>query len=314
AYAQQQAAYQQQAEHAAYQQYYAQAQYAQQQQQQQPQPNALGSMASKLQERAEKQKQKLEKAMRKESKGGNREIAGADATVGQSARRRFIKKTYTHLFFAIVTFALLLFVFRTVEPFPTLLQPFVDFALGGRWNWGVVLAAYVGVSFICDRWASNAKSRKMQYLGLGFYVLAEAVIFVPLLAVVAWKTQDIVARGGGEPNIVRDAAFMTLGTFAFLTLSVLVSKKDFSFLRSGLFAASGAAMTLIVLSLMFGFNLGLVFSVGMVVLASGYILMQTSQILAHYDPESHVAASLALFSSIALMFWYMIRIVMRAKD
>ena len=71
---------------------------------------------------------------------------------------------------------------------------------------------------------------------------------------------------------------------------------------------------LIVLSLAFGFNLGLVFSVAMVVLAAGYILYQTSQVLAHYDPAQYVAASLALFSSVALMFWYIIRIFMRARD
>jgi hypothetical protein len=39
--------------------------------------------------------------------------------------------------------------------------------------------------------------------------------------------------GGHEPNIIRDAAFTTLGSFVALT-SVLVCKKDFSFMRSGL--------------------------------------------------------------------------------
>jgi FtsH-binding integral membrane protein len=78
--------------------------------------------------------------------------------------------------------------------------------------------------------------------------------------------------------------------------------------------ASGAALMLIVLSLAFGFNLGLAFSIGMVLLAAGYILYQTSQVLAHYDTQQHVAASLALFSSVALMFWYVIRIFMRMRS
>jgi len=95
---------------------------------------------------------------------------------------------------------------------------------------------------------------------------------------------------------------------------VFVSNKDFSFLRSGLAMASGAALSLIVLSLTFGFNLGMVFSVAMVLLAAGYVLYQTSQVLAHYDPRQHVAAALALFSSLALMFWYVIRIFLRARD
>jgi FtsH-binding integral membrane protein len=154
----------------------------------------------------------------------------------------------------------------------------------------------------------------MQYLGLGLYVIAEALIFVPLLFLVAVKTQVILARGGHDPNIIRDSAYVTLGIFGALTASVFITKKDFSFMRSGLAMASGAALMLIVLSLTFGFNLGLVFSIGMVLLAAGYILFQTSQVLAHYDTQNHVAAALALFSSVALMFWYVIRIFMRMRD
>ena len=47
----------------------------------------------------------------------------------------------------------------------------------------------------------------------------------------------------------------------------------------------------------------------MVVLASGYILYDTSNILHHYRTNQHVAAALALFASVALLFWYVIRIL-----
>ena len=239
----------------------------------------------------------------------------ANATSGVSERLRFIRLTYLHLLLAILAFAGLEYLLMT-QPFlvEKVSVPFVRFALGGRWNWGVVLAVFMAVSWVADQWASHAKSKAMQYAGLGFYVIAEAVIFVPLLAIVAFKTQVILARGGSDPNIIRDSAYVTLAIFGALTASVFISKKDFSFMRSGLMMASGAAMMLIVLSLVFGFNLGLVFSIGMVLLAAGYILFQTSQVLAHYDPRNHVAASLALFSSVALMFWYVIRIFMRARE
>jgi FtsH-binding integral membrane protein len=192
--------------------------------------------------------------------------------------------------------------------------PFAKFALSGRFNWGIVLLAFMAVSWVADYWANNARSRAMEYAGLGLYVLAEALIFAPLLVVVQYKTAAIIARGGGDPNILRDSALVTLGIFGALTASVFLSRKDFSFLRSGLVTASGAALMLIFLSLAFGFNLGLVFSVAMVVLAAGYILYQTSRILAHCDPERYVAASLELFSSVALMFWYVIRIFMRMRE
>lgn len=247
--------------------------------------------------------------------GGMRPIAHADATVGVSERVRFIRLTYLHLLGAVLVFAGLLHQLMTNEFLVrTVSIKLTSFALGGRWNWAIVLAAFMAISWVADYWASHTTSRAMQYVGLAVYVVAEALIFVPLLVIVIVKSQAIIARGGGDPNILRDAAITTLAIFAALTASVFVTKKDFSFLRSGLMMASTAALVLVGMSLAFGFNLGLVFSVGMVVLAAGYILYQTSQVLAHYDPRQYVAASLALFSSLALMFWYVIRIFMRARS
>ena len=255
----------------------------------------------------------VQQMQQQETRG--RPIPHANATKGVSNRTRFIRLTYLHLLGAILAFAGLLWLLTNNAFLASRVSaPLVKFALGGRWNWGVVLAVFMVVSWVADYWASHATSKTTQYLGLAFYVVAEALIFVPLLAVVAWKTQAIVAKGGGDPNIIRDSAYVTLGIFAALTASVFITKKDFSFLRSGLFMATGAALMLVVLSLTFGFNLGLAFSVGMVLLAAGYILYQTSQVLAHYDPNQHVAASLALFSSVALMFWYVIRIFMRMRE
>jgi FtsH-binding integral membrane protein len=213
-------------------------------------------------------------------------------------------------------FAGLLWCLFNVKPLvENVSAPFVKFAiLGGRWNWGIVLLIFMVVSWAADYFASHATSKPLQYVGLAVYTVAEAIIFVPLLAIVQWKSAAIIAKGGGDPNIIRDSAITTLAIFAALTASVYVTKKDFSFLRSGLMMAGAAATVLVFLSLGFGFNLGIVFSVAMVLLASGYVLYQTSQVFAHYHTESYVAAALALFSSVALMFWYVIRIFMRMRQ
>jgi FtsH-binding integral membrane protein len=239
----------------------------------------------------------------------------ANATVNQSDRLRFIRLTYLHLFGAILVFAGLLWALFNVKFLVMKVSiPFVTFALGGRWNWAVVLVAFMVVSWVADYWASHTTSKAMQYVGLAVYTVAEALIFVPLLAIVQWKTAEIIAKGGGNPNILRDSAITTLAIFAALTASVYITKKDFSFLRSGLMMAGAASVVVVFLALGFGFNLGIVFSVAMVLLASGYVLYQTSQVFAHYHTESYVAAALALFSSIALMFWYVIRIFMRMRQ
>ena len=241
--------------------------------------------------------------------------ASANATVGVSDRVRFIRLTYLHLFVAMAVFAgLLAMMFKVPFLYLRVSQPLTTFALGGRWNWGIVLAAFMVVSWVADYWATHTTSRAMQYAGLAIYVVAEALIFVPLLMIVEWVTRDTIAHGGGNPNILRDSAITTLALFGAITASVILSKKDFSWMRSGLAMCSAAAMTLVVLSILFGFNLGIVFSIAMVMLAGGYILYQTSQILAHYDTQQYVAASLALFSSVALMFWYVIRIFLRMRS
>lgn len=249
---------------------------------------------------------------------GERKIAGADATVGVSDRVSFIKKTYVHLLGAILLFAGLLWCFFKIPFLYTKFSwPLTEWAvLGPRWHWAVVLAAFVGASAMATYFAKHTQSRAVQYLGLGLYVLAESIIFVPLLMIVEAVTANIIAKGGSDPNIIRDAAFSTVGIFAALSAVVFFMKKDFSFLAGALAIGSAAAMMLVILSLLFGFNLGIVFSIAMVVLAAGYILFQTSQVLAHWETTSHVAAALELFSSIALMFWYIIRIFlsMRGDD
>jgi FtsH-binding integral membrane protein len=81
-------------------------------------------------------------------------------------------------------------------------------------------------------------------------------------------------------------------------------------LRTGLSIAGFVALGLILCSAIFGFQLGVIFIGAMIALASGYILYETSNVLHHYRIGQHVAASLALFASVALMFWYMVQLLL----
>lgn len=73
------------------------------------------------------------------------------------------------------------------------------------------------------------------------------------------------------------------------------------------------AMGIIVVSIIFGFNLGTIFAGAMAIFASASILYNTSNIIRHYRTDQHVAASLSLFSSVALLFWYILRIFMNRR-
>ncbi len=251
-----------------------------------------------------------------QQQGSKRGVAGADATVGVSARKRFIQLTYLHLFGAILLFAGVEYLLQTnAFLIKNVNDPLTTFALlGPRWHWGVVLAAFAGLSFFAHYLAEHTTSKPLHYVGLVLYTIGEALIFVPLLAIVLWVSHDMVKEGKGDPNIIRDAAYVTLGVFGALTASVFLTKKDFSFLGGALAIGFAAAGLLIILSLVFGFNLGIVFAIAMVVLCAGQILFKTSQVMKHDDVDNYVGASLDLFASIALLFWYLLQIIMEMRS
>ena len=227
------------------------------------------------------------------------------AEAPEAARLEFIRKTYAHLGGAVLAFAALealLFKSGVADDLTMTL-------LGSRGSWMIVLVAFMAVGWIADYWARHTRSVPLQYAGLLLYVLAEVIIFCPLLFIAEAYDAQLLTQGS-ESHIIRDAGFITAIIFGGLTAAVFITKKDFSFMRGALVVLSFAALGLIVMSLIFGFSLGLVFSVAMVVLAAGYILYYTSNVLHHYPVGSHVAAALALFSAVALMFWYVIRILL----
>jgi len=158
----------------------------------------------------------------------------------------------------------------------------------------------LGVSWLASRAAHTATSKVTQYAALAGFVVAEALIFVPLLVMA-----DRVA-----PGAITSAAVVTFFGFTALTLLVFITRKDFSFMRGILFWGGIVALVLIVAGAIFGFNLGLFFSVGMVALAGGSILYDTSNVLHHYPEDRYVGAALELFASVALMLWYVLRIFM----
>ena len=154
-----------------------------------------------------------------------------------------------------------------------------------------------------ERLSTKNQNPTTQYLALILFVVAEAFIFIPLIFIAMMVAED------GAFSILNQAAVLTLSLFTGLSAVVFLTKKDFSFLRSALTIGFFIAIGLIVAGVLFGFNLGLWFSVGMIVLASGSILYQTSNMIYKYQSHQHVAASLGLFASLMLLFWYILSIL-----
>ena len=226
----------------------------------------------------------------------------------EEARRTFIRKTYTHLAAAIYAFAALEWLFISMGLDVT----FARMIGQSQMMWLVVIGAFMAVSWIANSWANSSTSIGMQYAGLFLYVLAESVIFLPLMGLA--KSMFISVDGVGQVNVVAAAGVTTLLMFGGLTAIAFVSKKDFSFLGGFLGISMLGAFALIVVSALFGFHLGVWFSALMVIAACGYILFYTSQIMQHYRTDQYVAAALALFASVALLFWYVLQIFMSSRD
>ena len=220
------------------------------------------------------------------------------ATLDTESRAVFLNRVYVHLFGAVLGFTLIEVLFFKSG----LALPMARAMLGTSWL--LVLGGFMIVGWIATHVAHRTTSLPAQYAALSAYVLAEAVIFLPMLVVA-----QIATRGG----VIESAAFVTLLAFGGLTAVVFLTQADFSFIGSFLKYAFVVALVLTVAASVFGLSLGTFFSVGMVVLAGGAILYDTSNVLRRYPEDRYVGAALELFASVALMFWYVLRLFAAAE-
>ncbi len=215
-------------------------------------------------------------------------------------RAQFIRKTYAHLAGAIAAFAVLEWLFLQITPIKNLAITM----MGSGAGWLIVLGAFMVVSMVANKWALSNTSIKKQYAGLALYVVAEALIFLPMIymATEFFPGQKLIAKAG----------FMTGALVAGITVVAFTTKKDFSFLGGFLKVGGFIILGLIGLSFIPGVNLdlGMWFSGAMVLFASVSVLYSTSNIIHQYNTNQYVAASLGLFASVALLFWYILRILM----
>lgn len=223
------------------------------------------------------------------------------AMSSEEQKASFYRKTYLH-----VALAVLAFVFVEASLIAFIPDEWILAMFSGKFVWLLIIGGMWLGSFLASKWTMS-QSRAVQYAGLAFYVLLEAIIFLPMIFIAL-----SFAEAGME--MLFQAGLITLMLFIGLSGVALTSKRDFSFLRSIIIIGGAISIGLIIAGAIFGFDLGLWFSVGMVFLAGAAILYETNQLKNIYTPNQYVGASLQLFSSIMLMFWYVLRILMSRKD
>jgi FtsH-binding integral membrane protein len=202
---------------------------------------------------------------------------------------------------------------------------FSKWALTGSWNWLAVIGLFMVAGWLANRLAMSETSRGVQYLGLGLEVGAWSLLLQPILWILMLKfgnpDQMFTSADGVTPmlsgaaaSILFQAVVITLSIFIGLTLTVFLTKKDFSFMRGALAIGTFAALGTIIASIIFGFHLGAIFSGLLILLMAGYILYQTSAIMRDFPPTAYVAAALMLFSTVATLFWYVLRLLMSLRS
>jgi len=208
-------------------------------------------------------------------------------------RSDFIWKCYAHVVGGILAFAAIETYFFQSGIAERIAAPMLN-------NWLLVLGAFILASWGATHVAHRVESRNAQYAAFAAFIFVEALIFAPMLYIASLKS----------PDIIDSAAGVTILGCVGLIATAMITRKDFSFLRGMLTWLFFLAMAAIVGSLIFGFHLGTWFSVAMIGFAGAAVLYDTSNIMHHYPQDRYVAASMALFASIALMFWYILRLFM----
>lgn len=223
-----------------------------------------------------------------------------------SERVKFIRRTYAHLAGAVVAFVAASGLLISTGIAETIIR---DVFMANRLAWLMMMVVFIGGTMAAQYMAQSRSSIGMQYAGLALYVGLYTILFVPILTIASDPKFGI-----GDPQLPIQAGIVTLAAFGALTVAVFVSGKDFSFLGPILAIASFAALGVIIAAVLFGFSLGLVFCGLMVALFCGYIVYDTSNVMHRYGTNEHVAASMALFGSFAMLFYYILRIFMIARN
>ncbi|WP_299119857.1 Bax inhibitor-1 family protein [uncultured Tenacibaculum sp.] len=219
------------------------------------------------------------------------------AQVSEAERVAFYKKTYAHVGGGILLFIVFEYLFLQSASI-------VEFTLSMTqgYKWLLLLGGFMLITSYAESTALKTSDKNLQYLAYSIYIFAQAFIFIPLIYIAITYTNSL--------DLIKQAGIVTLGLFTGISSIVFITKKDFSFIRAGLTVGFFIAIGLIIAGALFGFNLGLWFSVGMCVLAAGSILYQTSNLVHKFSTDDYIPAALGLFASLMLLFWYVLQIFM----
>ena len=223
------------------------------------------------------------------------------AVLDDDTRGDFVVRVYQHLMAAVFVFVGIEALFLNTP----VAESIYEFVAGSGPTWLLILGGFMLGQWMVANAAADLLNPQKQYAALFGSAFLYAVLFAPMLHYV------FRSPGNDGTTTVAAAALITAIAFGGLTVIGFVTRKDLSFLRPIVMYGFVVALALIVAALLFGFGLGVWFSLAMVALSGVAILYQTQTIIRKYPSQAHVAAALGLFSSVMTMFWYVLSLLSR---
>lgn len=209
-----------------------------------------------------------------------------------SDRSQFIWKVYAHVVGALLAFV-------AVEAY-IISSGVIDGLIAAMYASPMItFLLFIGTGMGAQYVAHRSPSEALQYAALAVYVVALAIIAAPAIYYAATF----------QPGVIDSAAGVTVLGSVGLIATAMITRKDFSFLRGIVTWGFMLAFVAIAASILFGFQMGDWFSLAMIGILGASVLFKTSEIMRTYPMDRHVAASLDLFASIAIMFLYILRLM-----
>jgi len=170
-------------------------------------------------------------------------------------------------------------------------------------SWLLILGGFMVVSWLSNSLTHRASSPGAEWGGYMLLVAANALIFAPMLVIAELQVPGTVGQAG------------QYAVAGFIVLSIIAhrSSRDFTWLGATLRWFGVLALVAIVLAVLTGASLGTWFSLAMIGFAGAAILYETQVILREIPPGRETMAAMALFSSLALLFWYVLRLFMERR-
>ncbi len=214
-------------------------------------------------------------------------VAYAPANV----RAEFIRKVYNLFFVSILV---------TVGVGAFCAQPTVAPAMLGMLPALLIGGFLIGIIMAFARWTTG-----LNVLLFYLYSAIQGAILGPVLTLL----------NQAAPGVPTQAAVLTAVVFGGLSLYAIQSGKDFSFLGGLLFAGIiGLVVAGIVMWFVHSSLLHTLYAFLGVLIFSGYILYDTSQIMKRLGPEEAIAGAISLYLDLLNLFWFILQLLMELNN